>query len=51
VESVATEPAAPFAFADFSWVPGNLGASEKPLTFGPFVGELRVDTAYQQSEG
>ena len=49
VESVATEPAAPFAFADFSWVPGNLGASEKPLTFGPFVGELRVDTAYHWS--
>jgi hypothetical protein len=26
-------PAAPFAFADFSWIPGNAGASEKPLTF------------------
>jgi hypothetical protein len=34
------EPAAPFAFADFSWVPGNYGASEKPLAFGPFTGEL-----------
>jgi hypothetical protein len=42
------EPAkpAPFAFADFSWAPGNGGASEKPLSFGPFTGELRVDTAY-----
>jgi len=49
VESSTTEAAAPFAFADFSWVPGNLGASEKPLTFGPFVGELRVDTAYHWS--
>jgi putative OmpL-like beta-barrel porin-2 len=54
-ESTATEPAAaeaqgkrpePFAFADFSWVPGNAGASEKPLTFGPFTGEFRIDTAY-----
>jgi hypothetical protein len=43
------EPAAPFAFADFSWVPGNYGASEKPLAFGPFTGELRVDTAYHYS--
>jgi len=46
---VATEPAAPFAFADFSWVSGHLGASEKPLAFGPFVGEFRVDTAYHWS--
>ena len=22
----------PFAFADFSWVPGNAGSSEKPLS-------------------
>jgi hypothetical protein len=43
------EPAAPFAFADFSWVPGNLGAIEKPLSFGPLTGELRVDTAYHYS--
>ncbi len=42
-------PAEPFAFADFSWVPGNAGASEKPLSFGPFTGELRVDTAYHYS--
>ena len=44
-----TEPAAPFAFANFSWVPGNLGATEKPLSFGPFVGEVRVDVAYHYS--
>src|SRR5499433_2793909 len=48
-EVLYSEPAAPFAFADFSWVPGNYGAIEKPLTFGPFVGELRVDVAYHYS--
>ncbi len=41
----------PFAFADFSWAPGNYGASERPLTLGDgiFTGELRVDTAYHYS--
>jgi putative OmpL-like beta-barrel porin-2 len=39
----------PFAFADFSWIPGNAGASEKPLSFGPVTGELRIDTAYHHS--
>jgi hypothetical protein len=48
-EPLQSEPAAPFAFADFSWVPGNLGSAERPLTFGPFTGELRVDTAYHYS--
>jgi hypothetical protein len=43
------KPAEPFAFGDFSWVPGNAGASEKPLSFGPFTGEVRVDTAYHYS--
>ena len=45
------EPAAkePFAFADFSWVPGNYGSSDRPLTWGPFTGELRVDTVYHYS--
>jgi Putative beta-barrel porin-2, OmpL-like. bbp2 len=46
VAPAPAEPAAPFAFADFSWVPGGAGSSEHPLSFGPFVGELRVDTAY-----
>ena len=41
--------AEPFAFADFSWVPGNYGSSEKPLSWGPFTGELRVDTVYHYS--
>src|ERR1051326_9099297 len=39
----------PFAFADFSWIPGNYGAADKPLTMGPFTGELRTDTAYHYS--
>ena len=44
--AVKPAPAQPFAFADFSWVPGNAGASERPLTFGPFTGEFRVDNVY-----
>ncbi len=42
----ASPPAAPFAFADFSWVPGNAGASERPLATGAFTGEFRLDDAY-----
>ncbi len=45
----AEAPAQPFAFADFSWVPGNAGAAEKPFSFGPFTGEVRVDTVYHFS--
>ena len=41
--------AAPFSFADFSWVPGNAGASDRPLTIGPFTGEFRADDAYHYS--
>lgn len=47
--SSATTPAAPFTFADFSWMPGNAGAAERPLTAGPFTGEFRVDDAYHYS--
>lgn len=36
----------PFASADFSWVPGNAGASERPLTAGPLTGEFRMDNVY-----
>jgi hypothetical protein len=43
------KPAEPFAFADFSWIPGNYGAPEHPLSFGPFTGELRVDTVFHYS--
>ncbi len=38
-----------FAFADFSWIPGNYGSQEKPLKWGPFTGEVRVDTTYHYS--
>lgn len=47
--AVVLAAAEPFAFADFSWVPGNAGASERPLSFGPFVGEVRVDSAFHFS--
>ncbi len=39
----------PFGFADFSWAPGNYGSNDRPLTWGPFTGELRVDAAYHHS--
>jgi len=42
----ADTAAAPFAFADFSWVPGNAGASERPLSWGPFTGEFRLDDVF-----
>jgi hypothetical protein len=48
-DSAAAAAPAPFAFADFSWVPGNAGASERPLTIGPFVGEFRLDDVYHHS--
>lgn len=35
-----------FGFADFSWMPGNYGASFKPLQYGAFSGEIRVDSVY-----
>jgi hypothetical protein len=43
-----SEPA-PFGFGDFSWAPGNYGSSDRPLHWGPFTGELRLDTAYHYS--
>lgn len=49
VDAGAARPAEPFAFADFSWMPGNYGSSDRPLAFGPFTGEIRVDTAYHFS--
>ena len=30
-------------------MPGNYSAAEKPLTWGPFSGEIRVDTVYHHS--
>jgi hypothetical protein len=39
----------PFAFGDFSWVPGGYGPPDSPLSYGPFTGELRVDVNYHYS--
>lgn len=39
----------PFAYGDFSWAPGNKAPSESPLKWGPFTGELRLDTVYHYS--
>src|SRR5262245_38773534 len=37
----------PFAIeGDMSWAPGNKYPSESPLKWGPFTGEIRVDTVY-----
>ncbi len=39
----------PFAFADFTWVPGNSRTKESPLAWGPFTGEIRIDDAWHDS--
>lgn len=41
----------PFAFADFTWMPGGLGSNEHPLSTadGTFVGEVRADVPYHAS--
>lgn len=44
----AKEPE-PFGFADFSWAPGNKTPKDRPLSWGPFTGELRLDLAYHHS--
>src|SRR5271154_4028123 len=48
-QSAATKPADPFAFADFSWIPGNYAPSESPFAIKYFVPELRLDAAYHHS--
>jgi hypothetical protein len=35
-----------FGFADFTWMPASSGSNTRPLSFGPFTGEIRVDTVY-----
>jgi hypothetical protein len=47
----AREPESPppLEFSDFSWLPGNYTNPIKPLSFGPFTGELRVDTTLHLS--
>jgi hypothetical protein len=37
-----------FSFANFAWSPSNLGSSDRPLTWGPFTGEIRMDTVIHQ---
>lgn len=39
----------PFAFADFTWVPGNGRTTKSLLTSEYFTGEFRLDTAYHYS--
>jgi hypothetical protein len=39
---------AAFSFANFAWSPANLGSSDRPLTWGPFTGEIRVDAVFHQ---
>jgi hypothetical protein len=41
--------AEPFAFADFYWMPGNYGSSDRPLSTKAFTGEFRVDVPYHYS--
>ena len=48
-ELLTTEQSAPFAFADFSWIPGNYGPSESSLATKYFTPELRLDTVYNYS--
>ncbi|MBX3022131.1 MAG: outer membrane beta-barrel protein [Bdellovibrionales bacterium] len=47
--SNADESAAPFAFGDFSWMPGNFGPSESRLVTKYFTPEIRLDSAYHYS--
>ncbi len=39
----------PFAFADFFWLPGGGGTTDRPLSYGPFTGEFRIDSSYHYS--
>lgn len=45
----AEEPQAPFAFADFSWIPGNYAPAESPFGGKFFTPEIRLDTTYHHS--
>ena len=44
--AITPEPAAPFAFADFTWLNGNPRTKDSPLDTKFFTGEFRVDTSY-----
>ena len=41
--------AAPFAFADFTWLTGNPRTKDAPLDTGAFTGEFRADISYTYS--
>jgi len=41
--------AAPFAFADFTWLTGNARTTESPLDTPAFTPEIRVDVAFHYS--
>ena len=43
------KPSDPFAFADFSWIPGNYAPAESPFAGKYFTPEFRLDTAYHHS--
>jgi len=45
-QSVAQEKAAPFAFADFTWLNGNPRTKEVPLDTKFFTPEIRADVDY-----
>lgn len=45
-QSTTSAPAEPFAFADFSWAPGNYAPPESVLAMKYFIPEIRVDVAY-----
>ncbi len=47
-ETPPPQAAVPFAFGDFSWVPGNYGPSESPFTTKYFTPELRVDNVFHE---
>ncbi len=48
-ELISADSAVPFAFADFSWIPGNYAPRESPLATKYFTPELRLDTVYNYS--
>jgi hypothetical protein len=41
-----TTPAVPFAFADFSWIPGNYAPPDSAFATKYFTPEIRLDTTY-----
>lgn len=44
--SATEKPAEPFAFGDFTWVPGGYAPTENPLATKYFTPEIRIDNVY-----